>query len=149
MNRFKAFWLVLLALACLGGLAWGEDVTYVTVPVYGAYFEPAIGDQVSYAGAVHIWWTPVAGTAGAQKWDYKAMLVADARSAGSTKTFTYYGFCSNCFDASVRAPQSMTESFWAMAASSAGFRGSITVKMELAENAPLPEVTRVAFASAR
>jgi hypothetical protein len=150
MKRFKAFLLIFLALACLGGLAWSEDVTYVAVPVFGAYFEPSIGDQVRYTGVVHIWWTPVPGAASAPKWDYKAMLVADARSASRPMAFTYYAFCTECFDATVSDLQSMTGPFWAMASvGSSGFQGSLTMSMELAENAFLPEVTRVAFASTR
>jgi hypothetical protein len=68
--------LILAFLAVLAAVpAMAQQPLIVIVPVAGEYFDPGVGGQVAYHGALHHVWTPTADGSG---WDVTSILAADA-----------------------------------------------------------------------
>lgn len=68
--------------------AMAQQSRLVIVPVAGEYFEPGVGGEVAYHGALHHVWTPTADGSG---WDVTSILAADAWLKATGNSLALFG----------------------------------------------------------
>jgi hypothetical protein len=119
--------------------------THVRVPISGNYYDPVVGELVSYGGAVQLFWIPP--SVGTQGWTVVSSLAASARSL-SGSMLSYHGVCQDYIDFTTAPSGTYSQAFWAtglMDKKPSFFEGKISVALDLPGNALQPNVTVVAF----
>ena len=149
MRKMRVAVVFVLVALSVGTAVWADGMQKVSVPVAGAYMEPAVGGPVAYMGVVTFYWSPAVDTAGNPIWNHTGILEGDAWKLSDGVKFKIYSFCQNCVDPSQGGTITMTDPFWAVGVPGPAipaFEGSLTVTLQLPSNAALPSVSDVVLA---
>ena len=149
MRKMRVAVVFALVALSVGTAAWADGMQQVSIPVAGAYMEPAVGGPVAYMGVVTFYWTSGTDSAGNPIWNHTAILEGDAWKLSDGVKFKIYSFCQDCLDPSQSGTVTMTDPFWAVGVPGPAipaFEGSLKVTLRVPGTASLPTVSDVVLA---
>jgi hypothetical protein len=147
----KKLGIALLVLFTVGaGVVAAQEVQSLSIPVAGAYMEPALDGPVAYMGVVTIYWKATNGQPGTPAFTHTTVFEADAWRLADSVKFRMFGACGGLCEISGAGTATMNASFWATGVAGRAvptFEGKLSLVAQVPSDGNPPEVTLFALAA--